>query len=43
MHLGVNINVIEMNDFDKSLTIKIEGNQYFISYEVAKNLLVKSI
>ena len=44
MHLGVNINVVEINDFDKSLTIKIGGgNQYFISYEVAKNLLVKSI
>ena len=44
MHLGVNINIVEINDFDKSLTIKLGGgNQYFISYEVAKNLLVKSI
>lgn len=44
LHLGVTINIAEINDFDKSLTIKIGGsNQYFISYEVAKNLLVKSI
>ena len=44
LHLGVTINIAEINDFDKSLTIKIGGsNQNFISYEVAKNLLVKSI
>lgn len=44
LHLGVIINIVEINDFDKSLTIKIGGsNQNFISYEVAKNLLVKSI
>ena len=44
LHLGVNIYVVEINDFDKSLTIKIEGStQCFISYEVAKNLLVKNI
>jgi len=44
LHLGVSINMVEINDFDKSLTIKIGGsNQCFISYEVAKNLLVKSI
>lgn len=43
LHLGVSIEVVEINDFDKSLTIKIGGNnQYFVSYEVAKNLLVKA-
>lgn len=42
LSLGVSISVIEVNDFDKSLTIKIGGNALtFISYEVAKNLLVK--
>ena len=44
LNLGVSINIIEINDFDKSLTIKIgENKESFISYEVAKNLLVKSI
>ncbi len=44
LHLGVSIYVVEMNDFDKSLRVKIEGkNACFISYEVAKNVLVKSI
>ncbi len=40
--LGSSIKVIELNDFDKSLTI-ILNNQItlFVSYEVAKNLLVK--
>ncbi len=42
LSLGVSISVIEVNDFDKSLTIKIGENLHsFISYEVAKNLLVK--
>jgi DtxR family Mn-dependent transcriptional regulator len=42
LHLGVSIRVVEVNDFDKSLTIKIGGDILtFISYEVAKNLLVK--
>ena len=42
LNLGISIEVIEINNFDKSLTIKIGGNnQCFISYEVAKNLLVK--
>ena len=44
LNLGVSINIIEINDFDKSLTIRIgENKESFISYEVAKNLLVKSI
>ena len=42
LNLGISIEVIEINDFDKSLTIKIGGNNScFLSYEVAKNLLVK--
>ncbi|MES2518231.1 MAG: metal-dependent transcriptional regulator [Bacteroidota bacterium] len=44
LNLGVSVNVQEINDFDKSMTIKIGGiSQSFISHEVAKNLLVKSI
>lgn len=42
LNLGIAIQVIDINDFDKSLTIKTgENNQSFVSYEVAKNLLVK--
>ena len=42
LSLGVSVEVMEINDFDNSLTIKIRGNnKCFISYEVAKNLLVK--
>jgi DtxR family Mn-dependent transcriptional regulator len=44
LNLGTTIQVVEINDFDKSLTIKTgENSQSFISYEVAKNLLVKVI
>jgi DtxR family Mn-dependent transcriptional regulator len=44
LNLGSAIQVVEINDFDKSLTIKTgEKSQSFISYEVAKNLLVKVI
>ena len=43
LHLGVEICVLEINDFDKSLTIKIGGQEiFFISNEVAKNVLVKA-
>ena len=43
LQLGVEICVFEINNFDKSLTIKIGGNQEtFISSEVAKNILVKA-
>jgi len=43
LSLGVSISVIEVNDFDKSLTIRIgENTLNFISHEVAKNLLVKA-
>lgn len=43
LNLGVVIRVEEINNFDKSLTIKIAGSkQNFISHEVAKNLLVKA-
>lgn len=44
LQLGVEIYVFEINDFDKSLTIKIEGTKNcFISTEVAKNVLVKAL
>lgn len=43
LQLGVEICVFEINDFDKSLTIKIGGKKdSFISTEVAKNILVKA-
>jgi DtxR family transcriptional regulator, Mn-dependent transcriptional regulator len=43
LQLGVEICVTEINDFDKSLTIKIGGEKdCFISTEVAKNVLVKA-
>ncbi|PWK28809.1 DtxR family iron (metal) dependent repressor [Arcicella aurantiaca] len=42
MNLGANVTIIEINDFDKSMTINNGGNSnYFISHEVAKNILVK--
>ncbi|MDZ7900213.1 MAG: metal-dependent transcriptional regulator [Arcicella sp.] len=42
LQLGVEIFVFEINDFDKSLTIKIGGKkECFITTEVAKNVLVK--
>jgi DtxR family transcriptional regulator, Mn-dependent transcriptional regulator len=44
LNLGTTIDLIEINDFDKSLTIKIGGSKgSFVSYEVAKNILVKSL
>lgn len=44
LNLGVEIEVVEINNFDKSLTIKIGGiGTYFISYEVSKNLLVRTL
>lgn len=43
LQLGVEICVFEINDFDKSLTIKIGGEkEVFISTEGAKNILVKA-
>ena len=43
LQLGIKICVVELNDFDKSLTIKIGGKKdCFISTEVAKNILVKT-
>jgi DtxR family Mn-dependent transcriptional regulator len=42
--LGVKISVVESNSFDKSLLIKINQSvSHFVSHEVAKNLLVKTI
>jgi DtxR family transcriptional regulator, Mn-dependent transcriptional regulator len=43
LQLGVEVCVSEINDFDKSLTIKIgRTKDCFISTEVAKNVLVKA-
>jgi DtxR family transcriptional regulator, Mn-dependent transcriptional regulator len=40
--LGSTLNVVEVNDFDKSLTVLLnKTSTLFVSYEVAKNLLVK--
>jgi DtxR family Mn-dependent transcriptional regulator len=42
--LGSQITITEFNEFDKSLSVNIGKNiNHFISHEVAKNLLVKSI
>jgi len=42
--LGCHIVVKELNEFDKSLCVSLgETSNHFISHEVAKNLLVKSI
>lgn len=44
INLGVKILITEINDFDKSLAIKIgDEKEYFISNEVAKNILVQAI
>jgi DtxR family transcriptional regulator, Mn-dependent transcriptional regulator len=42
INLGCRLEVLEINDFDKSMIIKIGENSVFISYEVAKALLVKN-
>jgi DtxR family transcriptional regulator, Mn-dependent transcriptional regulator len=40
--LGSTLNVVEVNDFDKSLTVLLnKTSTLFVSYEVSKNLLVK--
>jgi len=44
INLGVKILITEINDFDKSLAIKIgDEKEYFISNEVAKNILVQTL
>jgi DtxR family Mn-dependent transcriptional regulator len=40
--LGSELYILEINDFDKSLSVQIaQANPQFMSHEVAKNLLVK--
>jgi len=39
--LGSIINVLRIEEFDSSMTIKIEKNQYSISNQIAKNLFIK--
>nr|WP_217903367.1 metal-dependent transcriptional regulator [Flectobacillus sp. BAB-3569] len=42
--LGSELYILEINDFDKSLSVQIaQANPQFMSHEVAKNLLVKGI
>ncbi|WP_229359467.1 metal-dependent transcriptional regulator [Flectobacillus major] len=44
VNLGSEIKVLEINDFDKSLSVQIAQNiPQFLSHEVAKNLLVKVV
>jgi len=42
--LGSELYIVEINDFDKSLSVQIaQANPQFMSHEVAKNLLVKGV
>ena len=42
LSLGAKLTILEINSFDRSIYISIEGkNPVFISHEVAKNILVK--
>ncbi|WP_374761208.1 metal-dependent transcriptional regulator [Flectobacillus roseus] len=42
--LGSELYILEINDFDKSLSVQIaQANPQFMSHEVAKNLLVKGV
>ncbi|MDI9877546.1 MULTISPECIES: metal-dependent transcriptional regulator [Bacteroidota] len=42
--LGSELYILEINDFDKSLSVQIaQANPQFMSHEVAKNLLVKVV
>ncbi len=41
--LGKQIEVIEKEDFDKSMLIKMEGNQLRISNQISTNLFIKTI
>lgn len=42
--LGSELYILEINDFDKSLSVQIaQSNPQFMSHEVAKNLLVKVV
>lgn len=44
LKLGSKLNLIEINSFDRSISVSIEGQTpVFISHEVAKNILVKII
>ena len=42
LSLGAKLTILEINSFDRSIYLSIEGkNPVFISHEVAKNILVK--
>ena len=38
--IGTQVEVVELNDFDNSIDIKIDGVKRHISLDVAKNILV---
>ena len=43
LNLGVKITIVEINSFDRSLQIQVNGAApIFVSHEVAKNILVKA-
>ena len=42
IRIGTKIEIIQKIEFDKSLRIKIENNQNHISFDVAKNILIKN-
>ncbi len=42
IRIGTKIEIIQKIEFDKSLKIKIENNQNHISFDVAKNILIKN-
>ena len=41
--IGTKIEIIQIIDFDKSLIVRIENIQNHISFDVAKNILIKNI
>ncbi|MEY2793996.1 MAG: hypothetical protein RJA76_1988 [Bacteroidota bacterium] len=42
LNLGSKLQILEINNFDRSILLSIEGKQpVFISHEVAKNILIK--
>lgn len=41
IQIGSRVHVLNKNDFDQSLTIKINNKTYQISHDVSKNILIK--
>ena len=40
MSIGTHIEIVDVNDFDQSIDLKIDGTLTHISNEVAKNILI---